>query len=121
VRRASLCSVVVGVGLNFGGLVSAASPAGAVPAWSIVPTPNPTALSVAELSGVSCPTATNCTAVGVRGNSAFTTVKALIEHWNGTTWTMVPTDLTVPTASHCTAVGADYGSTSAAPLAEQYG
>ena len=113
-RRTSLCSMVVGVGLIFGGLVSVASPAGAVPAWSIVPTPNPTALSVAELSGVSCPTATNCTAVGDADSADFTSSQTLIEHWNGTTWTMVPSDLTVhaqlhavscPTATNCTAVG----------------
>jgi hypothetical protein len=114
VRRSSLCSVVVGVGLIFGGLVSAASPAGAVPAWSIAPTPNPTALSVAEFSGVSCPTATNCTAVGDADSADLTSSQTFVEHWNGTTWTVVPTDLTVhgqlhavscPTATNCTAVG----------------
>jgi hypothetical protein len=43
-------------------------------------TPAPAASS---LSGVSCVTIRNCTAVGTQGASQTT---ALVEHWNGRTW-----------------------------------
>jgi hypothetical protein len=78
--------------------------------WTIQPTPNPSG-GVSLLNGVSCPSATDCTAVG---NSS--THGTLAERWNGTRWTIQPTanpgggpaDLfavSCPTAADCTAVG----------------
>jgi hypothetical protein len=52
--------------------------------WTIQPTPGPRQpSSYFEMTGVSCPSATSCTAV--------TSSPVLAEHWNGTTWTIQPT------------------------------
>src|SRR3984957_11099326 len=60
--------------------------------WTIVPSPNPSGQPDAELNGVSCSSATDCFAVGDSAPEPLTdfAVKTLIEHWNGTTWSMVP-------------------------------
>jgi len=49
--------------------------------WSIQPTPNPTGAQGSGLGGVSCASATTCTAVGGSGNG--TTGVTLAERWNG--------------------------------------
>ena len=49
--------------------------------WSIQTTPNPTGGSSAGLGGVSCASATACTAAG--GYTKGTTGVTLAEHWNG--------------------------------------
>jgi hypothetical protein len=77
--------------------------------WSVVPSPNPSDDSV--LKGVSCVSATACTAVGF-GNPGTGT---LVESWNGTSWSVVPspnpgTDNTLlsvscASAAACTAAG----------------
>jgi hypothetical protein len=53
-------------------------------AWSVVPSPNQGTSSNNSLSGVSCVSASFCTAVG---NSP---VGTLIESWNGTSWSITP-------------------------------
>jgi hypothetical protein len=56
--------------------------------WSVVHSPNPgPANSQNYLNGVSCTSAVACTAVGYRYNGVF---KTLIESWNGTSWSVVP-------------------------------
>jgi hypothetical protein len=89
--------------------------------WSIVPSPNPPGLPFAHLNGVACPGAANCYAVGA--HSSRTGTRALIEHWNGKTWSIVPspnphgkTDVRLsgiacPTSLSCDAVG-DYSTSS---------
>ena len=55
-------------------------------AWAIVPSPNVGAgasLS-SSINAVSCTSSINCVAVGVDGSST------LIESWNGTSWSVVP-------------------------------
>jgi hypothetical protein len=57
--------------------------------WSILPNPNPSNTYFAVLDAVSCMSATACTAVGDyfdNGVGPFT----LIESWNGSTWSIVP-------------------------------
>ena len=54
--------------------------------WSIIPSPNPPASSNNALSGVSCTSPTECTAVGNTSDGSGT----LIESWDGTTWSIVP-------------------------------
>ena len=83
--------------------------------WSIVTTPNPSGAIDASFSGVSCPGANNCYAVGSYDNS--TTGKTLVEHWNGSTWSIVATPspsgatyaslsgVSCPSATSCFAVG----------------
>ncbi|MDP9332091.1 MAG: hypothetical protein M3Q30_02085 [Actinomycetota bacterium] len=59
--------------------------------WAIVPSPNPNPVGWgrATLYGVSCTNTTSCFAVGEvgHGHGPFFT---LVERWNGTSWTLVP-------------------------------
>src|SRR5207244_1717372 len=57
--------------------------------WSIVPSPNPTNATFSVLNGVSCPTTTSCDAVGSYFDGS--TNNTLVEHWNGTSWSIVTT------------------------------
>ncbi len=54
-------------------------------AWSITPSPSPGPGHGTEFLGVSCPTTSNCVAVGYYG--AFD--KPLVESWDGSTWSVV--------------------------------
>jgi hypothetical protein len=84
--------------------------------WKIVPPVEPAAAVVSNLGGVSCTSATACTAVGSYETSSGTT-NPLAERWNGTSWTLqspqVPagstfaelTGVSCTSATACTAVG----------------
>jgi hypothetical protein len=99
------------------GIVAIATPVSAVasPGWSISTSPNSgTGLNV--LDGVSCHRAGSCQAVGYYLDASLGQNQTLIESWNGTSWTIVPspnngTGLNVlngvscATASSCQAVG----------------
>ena len=86
--------------------------------WSIVPSPNANAINNV-LSGVSCASASDCTAVGWHVHTTGGPSRTLIESWNGTTWSIVPSrnprsvsslnDVSCVSASDCTAVGSDTG------------
>jgi len=58
--------------------------------WSIQPTPQPAGSIGSDLLGVSCTSATACTAVGAYGSSAGTTLR-LAEDWNGKSWSIQTT------------------------------
>ena len=62
--------------------------------WSIVSSPNPAGAGRADLDGVSCHGLTSCFAVGNWGAPlvAGKPTKTLIEHWNGTRWSIMPPD-----------------------------
>lgn len=83
--------------------------------WTIEPTPNPKTFDVGDLDGVSCTSATACTAVGyfyrISGNN-----QALAEVWNGSEWKLQSTvdpktaasslsDVACPVESKCFAAG----------------
>ena len=84
--------------------------------WSVQATPNPVGATASDLLGVSCTTATACTAAGNYTASDGTQV-TLAESWNGTSWSIQATPNPAgATASHlngvsctsataCTAVG----------------
>ena len=83
-------------------------------AWSQVPSPSPAPSS--QLSGVACPSATSCVAVGSQGDSSALVYRTLAESWNGSSWTVVPSPSDGPalnflssvacvSATDCTAVG----------------
>jgi hypothetical protein len=55
--------------------------------WVTVSSPNAPGAAGSYLSGVACPQAANCWAVGGWNTSTGTT-NVLIEHWNGTAWTV---------------------------------
>ncbi len=61
--------------------------------WSIQPSPNPTEAESSSLKGVSCTSATVCTAVGWSRSEENLTM--LAERWNGAEWSIQST----PTAS----------------------
>lgn len=91
-----------------------ASAAAAVTAgpWTVSAGPAPQ-LPVGLLAAVSCPSTTNCTAVGNR----YDTIRPFAEHWDGTSWTLTylpqpagsPDDfltgVSCPTTGFCVAVG----------------
>ena len=54
--------------------------------WSVTPTPSRNHARLNELDGVSCATATNCFAVGTYEG---TRGQPLVEHWDGTSWSLV--------------------------------
>jgi hypothetical protein len=56
--------------------------------WAIQSTPNRTAATSSYLFGVSCTSASACTATGYDLSPSY---KALAERWNGTTWTLQST------------------------------
>ena len=83
--------------------------------WSIVPSPSPGS-SNNDLSGVSCTSSSNCTAVGYFTNSTDNT---LVESWNGSEWVVVPSPnlgssanqligVSCSSPTSCKAVGASY-------------
>jgi hypothetical protein len=108
-------------------LLGAAVPASAQSAaWSVVPSPN-AGVAGSRLEGVSCVSAAACIAVGSYG------VKALIESWDGTSWTGVPSpnpgsgrntdslnDVSCTSATTCMAVGYSYSGEIAKTLTESW-
>jgi len=83
--------------------------------WSLMPITHPPEQTGSALNDVSCPRRTSCFAVGAR--SVASTLKGLVEHWNGTTWSgMVSHDpssavssflsgVSCPSRTSCFAVG----------------
>jgi hypothetical protein len=57
--------------------------------WSIVPSPD-IGTNVNGLLGVSCQSPNLCEAVGAYLNASLGQYQTLIESWNGTSWTIVP-------------------------------
>ena len=90
--------------------------------WSIVTSPNGGTTQDNELYGVTCTSASQCWAVGLYSNGSAD--QTLIEHWNGTSWSIVTSPngsttqdnflygVTCTSASQCWAVG-DYNNGSA--------
>jgi alpha-tubulin suppressor-like RCC1 family protein/sugar lactone lactonase YvrE len=94
--------------------------------WKIQPTPNPSGAKESRLSGVSCTSATSCSAVGLaRTGSSSSSDTTLAESWNGTEWKIQPTQnpeggkgfelsgVSCASVSSCTAVGSYINSTGA--------
>jgi hypothetical protein len=57
--------------------------------WSIVPSPDNGA-GVNDLLGVSCHSPNSCEAVGLYSDTSLGQYQTLIESWNGTNWSIVP-------------------------------
>ena len=136
-HRSSAAAVISLIALFFavGGTTVAATGASAAVAaasgWSIQTTPNPAGGSDVVLNGVSCASASACTAVGGPAQPATTGV-ALAEGWNGTTWSIQHTPnptggssivlggVSCSSASACTAVGDSSNGTTTVTLAERW-
>jgi hypothetical protein len=73
------------------GIVSIPTPAPAVapPGWSIAPSPD-SGTGLNQLDGVSCHRASSCQAVGFYLDASLGHNQTLIESWNGTSWSIVP-------------------------------
>ena len=95
--------------------------------WKLQTTPNPPGVSGSFLYGVSCTSATSCTAVGDAGAGTLT------ELWNGASWqiqtspnptgakTSVLNGVSCNSATTCTAVGSSANSAgTSSTLAERY-
>jgi hypothetical protein len=97
-------------------------------AWTQVPSPTPGG-PVLSLSGVAASSASDAWAVGDYGTGTAPATHTLVEHWNGTAWTQVPSpdpggtgntnSLTAVAAldSNAGAVGSYFDSTGVQPLA----
>ena len=82
--------------------------------WSVVPSPN-RGSDGDPLSGVSCVSLAACTAVGTKSIGVNFVPRTLIESWNGTSWSVVPSPnpgsgddlggVSCVSAAACTAVG----------------
>jgi hypothetical protein len=84
--------------------------------WSIIHSPSPSSVGDG-LNGVSCGSATDCTAVGFteRETTTNTLYITLVEHWNGRKWSVIPSSnpsgggalsgVSCVSATHCAAVG----------------
>jgi hypothetical protein len=84
--------------------------------WAIQATPSPSGAASSQLAGVSCTSASTCTATGFYSSSSGTLL-ALAERWNGTAWSVqtVPDPSGSPdaqlsavsctSATRCTAAG----------------
>jgi hypothetical protein len=97
--------------------------------WRIQPTPKPSGSPGSFLPGVACTSASSCTAVGARTDSAGNPVGTLAERWNGTRWHIQPTPtspggqltgLACPTPAACTAVGFTFTPSGGIILAERW-
>jgi len=86
-------------------------------AWHAQPAPNPGRASINYLQGVSCPSPSDCTAVGLGNGFGAGTPITLGERWNGTRWNLeaVPSPIgaaanllngiACPATDACVAVG----------------
>ena len=116
-RRFLLAGSRLPAGAVLAGLVllAAGAPAGAQTlTWSVVLSPSPSA-HVNRLDGVSCVSATACTAAGDSVGLPGGAIATLIESWNGASWSVVPSpsrgidsslaSVSCPSATACTAAG----------------
>jgi hypothetical protein len=101
--------------------------------WSVLPAPPPAGARRSFLNGVSCVSATGCTAVGSYQTRSGRHV-TLAEHWNGTAWSIQPTPnpatpprsaltaVSCTSANVCTAVGRSVDNSGGTPrtLAERW-
>ena len=62
--------------------------------WSIVPSPTPVGDVGALLQGVSCTSSSNCWAVGFGTDQNGENLQSVTEHWDGTSWSLVPSGAT---------------------------
>jgi hypothetical protein len=68
------------------------TPTAASAAWTVSPTPNVDGASSTNLSAVDCTSADSCMAVGqATFNAPGGTAATVAEHWDGTSWQIVPT------------------------------
>lgn len=97
--------------------------------WSVVPTPSPRLDGGDLLSKVACVSTSDCFSIGVENGGTKDAVP-LVEHWNGSAWSLVPTptvpsadleSISCPSATSCYIVGIkDSASGLGQPLIEHW-
>jgi len=127
---ATTCTAV-GISVGSSGPIVTLAEAWDGASWTTQATPNPSKATGAVLNGVSCSSATACTAVGNYSDSSGNT-KTLAEAWDGPTWVIqhtpnplattnaVLSGVSCTSSTACTAVGHYTGSASIATLAEAW-
>jgi hypothetical protein len=65
--------------------------------WSVVPSPDSSTIQADTLQGVTCMSASDCWAVGFSSESE-TRFHTLVEHWDGNSWSVVPSPDANPTS-----------------------
>jgi hypothetical protein len=91
VLLAALLSALVGAAVTRS-VAPAGGPAGS---WSVAASPNEgVAPSTNQLASVSCPSAQTCIAVGEAG--LVSGARALVESWDGTSWSILPSPINGP-------------------------
>lgn len=98
--------------------------------WELLPAPIPNGAVGGQLNGVSCTSATACTAVGSSDGGGVR--RSLVERWDGGSWTIQPApspgaasgsqllSVSCSTVSSCTAVGFNRGFEEETTLAERW-
>jgi Domain of unknown function DUF11 len=138
-RLASVILVVIAIVFSLGVTTSMVVPAGAATPtdyspWSVLTSPNTSSTQDNELLGVSCGDPSTCVAVGdyTNGRRGSGTAQTLIESWNGSVWSIVPSPNTSATVanilsavscsgpSNCTAAGYAWGGTFRRTLIEAW-
>ncbi len=105
-----------GIALVVATLVTMGRAEAATPSWATQSTPSPGGFSY--LGGVSCPSTTDCIAVGSFDDISLSQFETLADRWNGHSWTVLATPPTgsagtaewlsavsCPTTTSCIAVG----------------
>ena len=80
---------VVLLGLGLSAVLSASPGADCAAAWGVVPSPNGGSGDQSVLSDLAVVSANDIWAVGNQGNGT-SQIDTLIEHWNGSSWSVVP-------------------------------
>jgi hypothetical protein len=101
-------------------------------AWAIVSSPNATALDYNILGSVACVSSSDCYTVGYYLKASPEAEQTLIEHWNGSAWSIVTSANTTAiednelaavsctSSADCWAIGAFAGTTRASALIEHW-
>ncbi len=117
--RAVAARIAAGLAFVAGGVLALTASASAVTVstWYIVPSPNVSGAQYNVLGPVSCSGPMNCMAVGYYAVTESSHQQTFAEHWNGTSWSVVPTPngnpnsnnalsgVACPSANACVAVG----------------
>jgi hypothetical protein len=123
-NSASACTAVGTDEVSNGGVTTVARWDGNT--WTIVPSPNESGAQFDILTDVSCVAADRCFAVGYTSSPAHSTGGPLIEEWDGTAWSIVPSPsaangyvsqlngVSCRTTADCDAVGVTFGQYSSA-------
>jgi hypothetical protein len=127
-RRIRITHALLAVALAAPALLLGAQAAEA--SWTLETVPLPSGVTAPTLTGVSCPSATACIAVGYGQKSTGTGIGSFAEDWNGTSWTAKTVadaqtvglnSVSCSSAKACTAVGSlSLGTQGSAPLAERW-